>query len=242
VPLLTSYYYARWRVATIMAGVTLLAVAGGIHSGGVTPLAGLALIILSVIPVSWGTERYRRTCAKYLVHAAREVKLAEDRFCAAEAGQMAGFRRVVVPAHFQAEHDELIRLFEIGGRLQRDRSTALRERALARLDVRDQIRALRARVETMASANDEQYVAELAAVVTARQRHAEERAHECGQAISRLIARQGDIRPPDALGPAHDSMCRAFGEELTTMWAYQTALVDGDARRFAWRCKTTKKL
>jgi hypothetical protein len=176
VPLLTRYYYARWRLATAIAGVTLLSVAGGIHSGAAIPLAGLALIIVSIVPVPCGTERYRRTLAKAIAHAAREVKLAEERCCTADAGQIAGLRRLVVPLQFQADHDELLRLFEIDGRLQRDRSTVLQERALARLDVRDDIRAIMARVETLASAEDEPYTAALVATVRARQRHAEERA------------------------------------------------------------------
>jgi hypothetical protein len=229
VPLLSGHYFARWRLATIVAGAVLLSVAGGVHSGGILPVAGLALIVASLVPAPWGTERYRRTCARAIVRAAREVGLAEDRSYTADAEQLASFRRVVVPTRFRAEHDELLRLLETDGRLRRDRSAVMKERALARLDVRDQIRAVTTRLETLAPAEDERYSAELVATVRARRRHAEDRARECGQAISQLIERQGEIRPPDALGAVHDSMCRAFGEELTAMWAYQTALLDGDA-------------
>ncbi len=223
-------YYARWRLITLVVGVVLLYVSGGLGRIGPVPIAGLVVIVVSLLPWPCGAERYRRVCAGSVAKAAHHVEDAQRQAWLAETARVSEFREIDVPDRLLDEHHELLRLFETGQALRRDRNSSMRTRALRSREVADRIRELQSRVSNLATTPDEHgYRDALDAVLIAREEGGEACARESGRILSKLVMDQETLKPPDSLRDAHNLMVRAFREELAMMWEYQTALRHGDA-------------
>ncbi|HLM85187.1 MAG TPA: hypothetical protein VK272_03255 [Solirubrobacteraceae bacterium] len=208
----------------------MLLAAGGVGRGGAVALAGVVVIGVSVLPWPWGTERYRRVCARMLAKAARDIEVAHGQARVAESARVCDLRGIAAPDGLLSEHNELLRRCSADEALQQDRTGPLQARALRHMEVRDRIRELRQRVSELVTTSDEkQYRVKLEAMMIAREEAVEARAEESGRILSRLVADQVALKPPESLRDAHDVMCRAFREEIAAMWEYHLALHDGDA-------------
>jgi hypothetical protein len=221
---------ARWRVAVFIAGVALLIVGGGFHSGDLAGLTGIVLIVVSALVRPSGRERYRRVCARLVADAARAVGEAEGRFCMAEAKRMDEFGALRVPERFAVESRDLLLLFKEKNKLHLNRAGSIRNRALRRRELRDRIRDLQTRVAELAATEVEVgYGAKLTAMLAASEQDNDERMLQNGQTLSQLVECQEDLLPPEPFRYEHDLMCRGFREELTAMLEYYAASREGDS-------------
>jgi hypothetical protein len=212
-------------------GVALLVAVGGLHSRDhPVALAGVTLIIVTGIPLPWGSERYRRACARNVSGASRALQHIEGQFRAADTRHLKEFQKVPVPARLEEATKELLSVWEADG-FRHDRAATLKDRAMRRMELRERVRDIQGHVAALAETDNEKgYSKILGEILAARERDSEERTRENGATLAKLIAQQQKLSPPEPLRRDHALLCDAFRDEQTAMWRYYAALRGGDTR------------
>lgn len=214
-----------------MVGVALFVISGGLHSRDHTAaLAGVTLIVVSAIPWPWGSERYRRACARNVWGASRALQHIEGQFRAADTRRLKEFQTLPVPARLEEAKKELLSVWEADG-FRNGRAATLKDRAMRRTELRERLRDIQGRVVALAETDSETgYSKILGQILAARERDNEERMRENGATLAKLIAQQRKLSPPEPLLRDHALLCDAFRDEQTAMWDYYAALRGGDTQ------------